>query len=555
MLSAELIDSLFPADLPEAAHWEERYPPRSLPPEALVTRIAPSPTGWLHIGTVYTADVNLDLARHSGGVYLLRIEDTDQARFEEGALAQFEAGFAYFGIRADEADSPEAGDPGQYGPYMQSHRTKIYQSFVRELLRQGKAYPCFATREELAAIAEKQKATGALPGYYGDWAIWRDAPEDQVRARLDAGDPYVVRFRSPGVGGRRVSYTDAIRGELSFDDNRNDVVILKSSDTEPRLPTYHFAHAVDDHLMRVTLVLRADEWLSSVPLHHQLFDALGFPRIRYAHVAPLMKQDGGSRRKLSKRRDPEASVNYYIDAGIPVEATQYYLRGLANGRLAELPFAQALAEPLRLDEFGVAGPLLDMVKLDDVSADYVATLPGGVILDRVLPWADAYDKDLARVLRADRELALRALVIEREGVDNPRKDLRKWSDFRAVYGFFFASIFELVTDPADERFNGLDPDLVRAMAAGFAAGYTEPGPGPGRDPEWFEQVRSLAGALGFAMRQKDYKANPDAYPGHIGHASGVIRVLITGSQQSPDLSEVARALGKAEVLRRVTALA
>ena len=555
MLSAELIDSLFPADLPEAAHWEERYPPRSLPPEALVTRIAPSPTGWLHIGTVYTADVNLDLARHSGGVYLLRIEDTDQARFEEGALAQFEAGFAYFGIRADEADSPEAGDPGQYGPYTQSHRTKIYQSFVRELLRQGKAYPCFATREELAAIAEKQKATGALPGYYGDWAIWRDAPEDQVRARLDAGDPYVVRFRSPGVGGRRVSYTDAIRGELSFDDNRNDVVILKSSDTEPRLPTYHFAHAVDDHLMRVTLVLRADEWLSSVPLHHQLFDALGFPRIRYAHVAPLMKQDGGSRRKLSKRRDPEASVNYYIDAGIPVEATQYYLRGLANGRLAELPFAQALAEPLRLDEFGVAGPLLDMVKLDDVSADYVATLPGGVILDRVLPWADAYDKDLARVLRADRELALRALVIEREGVDNPRKDLRKWSDFRAVYGFFFASIFELVTDPADERFNGLDPDLVRAMAAGFAAGYTEPGPGPGRDPEWFEQVRSLAGALGFAMRQKDYKANPDAYPGHIGHASGVIRVLITGSQQSPDLSEVARALGKAEVLRRVTALA
>ena len=555
MLSAELIDSLFPADLPEAAHWEERYPPRSLPPEALVTRIAPSPTGWLHIGTVYTADVNLDLARHSGGVYLLRIEDTDQARFEEGALAQFEAGFAYFGIRADEADSPEAGDPGQYGPYTQSHRTKIYQSFVRELLRQGKAYPCFATRGELAAIAEKQKATGALPGYYGDWAIWRDAPEDQVRARLDAGDPYVVRFRSPGVGGRRVSYTDAIRGELSFDDNRNDVVILKSSDTEPRLPTYHFAHAVDDHLMRVTLVLRADEWLSSVPLHHQLFDALGFPRIRYAHVAPLMKQDGGSRRKLSKRRDPEASVNYYIDAGIPVEATQYYLRGLANGRLAELPFAQALAEPLRLDEFGVAGPLLDMVKLDDVSADYVATLPGGVILDRVLPWADAYDKDLARVLRADRELALRALVIEREGVDNPRKDLRKWSDFRAVYGFFFASIFELVTDPADERFNGLDPDLVRAMAAGFAAGYTEPGPGPGRDPEWFEQVRSLAGALGFAMRQKDYKANPDAYPGHIGHASGVIRVLITGSQQSPDLSEVARALGKAEVLRRVTALA
>jgi glutamyl-tRNA synthetase len=568
MLSAELFDSLFPADLPEAAYWEERYPPRSLPPAAEVTRIAPSPTGWLHIGTVYTADVNLDLARHSGGVYLLRIEDTDQARYTEGALAQFEAGFAYFGIRADEADSLEAGEPGRYGPYTQSRRAAIYQSFVRELLRQGKAYPCFATKEELAAIADRQKATGALPGYYGEWAIWRDAPEDQVLTRLAAGDPYVVRFRSPGVGGRRVSYTDAIRGELSFDDNRNDAVILKSGSggaggsspggqypTEPRLPTYHFAHAVDDHLMRVTLVLRADEWLSSVPLHLQLFDALGFPRIRYAHVAPLMKQDGGSRRKLSKRKDPEASVNYYMDAGIPVAATQYYLRGLANGRLAELPLAQALAEPLRLDEFGVAGPLLDMVKLDDVSADFVATLSGEEILDRVLPWADSYDKDLARVLRAERDLALRALAIEREGVENPRKDLRKWSDFRAVYGFFFPEIFELVTDPADERFNGLDPNLVRAMASGFAAGYTEPAPGAGPDREWFNQVRSLAGELGFAMRQKDYKANPDAYPGHIGDASGVIRVLITGSRQSPDLAEVARALGPAEVLRRVTALA
>jgi len=555
MLSAELIDSLFPADLPTAAHWAERYPPRSLPPGAEVTRIAPSPTGWLHIGTVYTADVNLDLARHSGGVYILRIEDTDRARFEEGALAQFESGFAYFGIRADEADSLAAGEPGQYGPYTQSHRAPIYQSFVRELLRQGKAYPCFATKEELDAIAEKQRATGALPGYYGEWAIWRDAPEDQVRIRLDAGDPYVVRFRSPGVGGRRVSYIDEIRGELSFDDNRNDAVILKSSDTEPRLPTYHFAHAVDDHLMRVTLVLRADEWLSSVPLHLQLFDALGFPPIRYAHVAPLMKQDGGSRRKLSKRKDPEASVNYYIDAGIPVEATQYYLRGLANGRLAELPLAEALAEPLRLDEFGVAGPLLDMVKLDDVSADFVATLSGAEILDRVLPWADVYDKDLARALRADWELALRALTIEREGVENPRKDLRKWSDFRPVYGYFFNMIFELVTDPEDARFEGLDPDLVRAMATGFAAGYTEPAPGLGPDPAWFEQVRSLAGELGFALRPKDYKNNPDAYPGSIREASAVIRVLITGTRQSPDLAQIARALGKDEVLRRVTALA
>jgi glutamyl-tRNA synthetase len=328
------------------------------------------------------------------------------------------------------------------------------------------------------------------------------------------------------------------------------VVILKRSDASPRLPTYHFAHAVDDHLMRITLVIRGEEWISSVPLHHQLFDALGFPRIPYAHVAPLMKQDGGSRRKLSKRRDPEASVGYYLEQGFPAEAVLYYLRGLANGRLAELPLDEALREPLRLAEFGVAGPLLDMVKLDDVSADYVAALPGTEILDRVTGWAQEYDKDLAAVVSAERDLALRALAVERENTENKRKDLRKWADFRPVYGFFFPEIFELVTDPADERFNGLAPDLVRALASGFAAGYVEPGPGV----DWFEQIRLLAGSLGFAPRQKDYKKNPDAYPGSIADAAAVIRVLITGSRQSPGFAEVAAALGRDEVLRRVAAL-
>ncbi len=546
MLSVELIDSLFPADLPSPSHWESRYPARTLPAGAEVTRFAPSPTGWLHIGGIFTAGVNWDIARHSGGRYLLRVEDTDRERFEEGALAQFEAGFEYFGITADESDAVGGG----YGPYTQSARAAIYETYARELMRQGKAYPCFETPAQAEARVARQKAVGALPGYYGEWAIWRDAPEDQVRARLEAGDPYVVRFRSPGIGGARVSYTDLIRGEISSDDNRNDVVLLKRSDSELRLPVYHFAHPVDDHLMGVTLVIRGEEWISSVPLHLQLFDALGFPRLPYAHVAPLMKQDGGSRRKLSKRKDPEASVGFYLEQGFPADAVLYYLRGLANGRLAELPLPQALAEPLRLAEFGVAGPLLDMVKLDDVSADYVATLPGAEILDRVLTWAQVYDKDLASVVSAERDLALRALAVEREGAENKRKDLRKWADFRPVYGFFFPEIFELVTDPADERFDGLAPDLVRAMASGFAAGYVEPGP----DVEWFEQIRSLAGSLGFALRQKDYKKDPDAFPGSIAHAAAVIRVLITGSRQSPGFTEVAAALGRAEVLRRVTAL-
>ncbi|WP_300602878.1 glutamate--tRNA ligase family protein [Trebonia sp.] len=551
MLSQDLIDSLFPTGLPEPSHWESRYPPRGLPAGAEVTRFAPSPTGFLHIGSVYTAMLDLDIARHSGGVYLVRIEDTDQARFEESSASQFETGLAHFGITPDEDDQK-----GGYGPYTQSERAQIYLTYVRDLLRQGKAYPCFATKEELAAISQRQKAVGALPGYYGQWAIWRDAPAEQVAQRLAAGDPYVVRFRSPGIGGHRVSFTDEIRGEITQDDNRNDAIVLKSSDSELRLPTYHFAHAVDDHLMRVTLVIRGEEWLSSVPLHNQLFDALGFPRVRYAHVASLMKQDGGSRRKLSKRKDPEMNVAYYIELGFPTQAVLYYLRGLANGRLAELPLPEALAAPIRLSECGTAGPLLDMVKLDDVSADFVAALPGAQILDRVLPWADGYDPALASVLRADRDLALRALAIEREGAANPRKDLRKWADFRAVYGFFFAEIFELVTDPADPRFCGLAAGLVRAMAAGFAAGYLPPAPESGADwrARWFDQVRELAVRLGFAASQREYKKDPAAYPGSIADASAVIRVLVTGSRRSPDLAEVVAALGPGEVLRRVGAL-
>src|SRR5579859_5078628 len=433
MLNGPLIDALFPPDLREPADWERRYPPRELPGGAKVTRVGPSPTGSVHIGTIYSAMIDQDIARHSGGRYLLRIEDTDRSREVEGAIDQFARAFGYFSLTPDEQQGH-----GAYGPYYQSQRGPIYMSYVRELLRQNKAYLCFATPAELADIRRRQQDAKVPPGYYGEWAIWRDAADEHVRAKLAEGAPYVVRFRSPGVAGRRVEYADAIRGRLSSEDNFNDAVILKSAagpDERDRLPTYHFAHAVDDHLMRVNLVIRGEEWLSSVPLHLQLFDALGFERVQYAHIALLMKQEGGSRRKLSKRKDPEATVSFYIEQGYPAPAVQYYLRGLANGRLAEMPLAQALAAPIRLSECGTAGPLVDMVKLDDISADYIATLPGGQILAEVSVWAGRYDPELAAVLAAEPELARRALDIERVGVPNPRKDLRKWSDFREVYGY------------------------------------------------------------------------------------------------------------------------
>jgi glutamyl-tRNA synthetase len=545
MLSQDVVDSLFPPGLPEPEHWERRYPPRDLPAEAEVTRFSPSPTGFLHIGGVYAATLDADVAHHSGGRYLVRVEDTDQARTTPGAAEQFAESFEYFGIGPDEDDAT-----GHYGPYTQSAREQIYLSYVRELLRQHKAYPCFETKQEAEDRVARQRAAGALPGYYGQWATWRDASEERVTEQLGKDVPYTVRFRSPGLAAHRVSFTDAIRGQLTMDDNRNDAVILKSSDSEPRLPTYHFAHAVDDHLMRVTLVIRGEEWISSVPLHLQLFEALGFQPVRYAHFAPLMKQEGSSRRKLSKRRDPEMSVSFYMEQGFPTEAVLYYLRGLANGRLAEMPLKEALAEPIRLAELGTAGPILDLVKLDDICADYVATLSGHQVLAEVTTWAYRYDPDLVPVLEAERPLALRALAIEREDTPKPRKDLRKWADFRAVYGYFFPELFAMVTDPEDPRFGGLDPALVRAVADAFARNYTPPGEGT----DWFGQIRQLAADLGFAPNQKAYKQDPEAYPGSIREASQVIRVLLTGTPRSPDLTEVAAALGAGEVLRRVRAV-
>ena len=549
MLSNSLIDSLFPAELPEPAHWEGLYPPRDLPASARVTRFCPSPTGPLHIGGIDVAVIDRSLADATGGRYLLRVEDTDQAREVPGVRDQFARAFDYFGLLPDESDLAGLAH-GDYGPYTQSARVDIYRTYVRDLMRRGLAYPCFATREELAETTARQQAAKVPTGYYGQWARWRDAPAAEVESALAAGRPYVVRFRSDAAPGKRVSYVDAIRGRIEFDANRNDVVILKSSDQPVPLPTYHFAHAVDDHLMRVTLVLRADEWLSSVPLHLQLFDALGFDRLEYAHIAPLLKRDGGGKRKLSKRKDPEASVDFYLREGYPAEAVLYYLRGLINGRLAELPLPEALAAEIRLDQCGVSGALVDMVKLAGICADYIATVPGEQILVAVGEWAAAYDPELAEVLAAEPELALRALAVERDGVANPRKDLRKWSDFRPVYGYFLPALFHPAGDAAAEFFPEVPAEVVRAFAAAFAKSYE-----PIADPQaWFDQIRTAAAAHGFAASPREHKAAPGVYHGSIREAAQLIRVALTGSTRSPDLHAVAMTLGPAEVLRRVRAL-
>jgi len=541
MLPSELLDRLLPGTDP-VERWEDAFPARDLPDGAEVTRFAPSPTGFMHIGGVYVAGVSKELAQRSGGAYFVRVEDTDRARVVEGSDEHFARAFSHFAIEPTEpADAP-------WGPYRQSARAEIYRSHVRRLLELGLAYPDFATKEELADITERQRAAKVDLGYWGEWATWRDAEPDAVADALDQGRPFVVRFRAPDDPGR-VAFDDEIRGRIEADDNRNDAVLLKSSDEPLPLPTYHLAHVVDDHLMRVTLVLRGDEWIPSVPLHLQLFSALGWAPVRYAHVAPLMKGEGSSRRKLSKRTDPEASVEFWIAEGYPLGAVQHYLRGLANSRLADLPFDEAAAEPLRLSEFGVAGPLVDLPKLDDISADFVAAMPAAEIAGQLVGWAEEHDPELASVLAAHEDRLPAIIDVDRVGTDRIRKDIVKWSVFRERYGFFFAELFEVVSDPADERFLGVPPEVVAAFAADFVAGYDE----DTSSPTWFDQVRTLAARHGFALDRKAHKADPDAFHGTMREASNIVRVTLTGSGQSPSLDQICGLLGADEVRRRVGA--
>ena len=545
MLTAELINSLFDAELPEPAHWESHYPPRNHPPGGFVTRFAPSPTGFLHTGGVYTATVAKNLAHHSGGNYFIRIEDTDQARVIPGSREQFQRAFEYFEIQSDETDSTS-----KWGPYEQSKREQIYHTYARDLLSRGHAYLCFCTRDDLARMTEEQLALKIQTGYYGAWARCRNLSQAEVTQRLESGATYTIRFRSPEGPPKRVVYEDLIRGPIEMQDNVNDIVLLKSSDQVPRLPTYHFAHAVDDHLMRVTLVLRGEEWISSVPVHLQLFKALNFEAIPYAHIAPLMKFDGSSRRKLSKRTDNEADVEFYMKSGYPAGAVLHYLRGLANSKFAEMTFEESASSALKLNEFGVAGPIFDLVKLESISREFIAQLPVDETLNELLDWAQTYDPELAGIISANPSLTRRIIVNEKTPGVMQRKDLAKWNEFREAYGLYYPELFSLITDPADSRFEPVEASMVRKLARAFGDSYQH----LDNKEAWFEQIRSLASSHGFAPGAAQFKKEPDKFVGSISHVSNVIRIALTGLTKSPELFLVAQNIGEQEVLRRVRAL-
>ncbi len=539
-----LADLLYPQIKTLPADIEARYPARVLPEGAKVTRFAPSPTGFLHIGNLYGAFTDERLAHTSGGIFYLRIEDTDAKRTVPNGIQIIIETLAKLGVEFDEGAVID-GDKGDYGPYRQSERAEIYQTFAKQLIREGKAYPCFCTEEELSAIREKQEAEKLNPGYYGEFAIWRDAPIEKIREKLNEGMPFVLRFRSEGDLNNKHKFRDEIKGEIDVTENDIDHVILKSDG----IPTYHFAHAVDDHLMGTTHVIRDESWLSTLPFHIQLFKALGFKMPKYCHTAQVLKLDNGNKRKISKRKDPEAALTYYHSQGYPVAAVREYLMTLLNSNFEEWRLANP-DSPIEDFKFttkkmSVSGSLFDLDKLNDVSKNVISRLTAEQVYDFTLAWAKENDIEFAKLLESDKAYATRILAIGRGG-KKPRKDIALWSEVKGYMSFFYDSLFER-TDVIPESFNESD---IKAVFADFTASYDE----TADQSQWFNNIKAIAEKNGFCPDMKQYKADPEAYKGSVADVSMFLRIAVTGRMNSPDLYEVMQILGKENVLSRINGI-
>lgn len=541
MDNEKLAALLFPNPLPTPEELEERYPPRALPEGAKVTRFAPSPTGFLHLGGLFGALVDERLAHQSDGVFYLRIEDTDQKREIEGGVELILSTFQRFGVRFDEGAAVQ-GDSGDYGPYRQSRRAEIYQSFAKKLVLEGLAYPCFCTEEELQDMRRRQEAEKADPGYYGKWAVYRDAPQEEVERLLAEKRPYVLRLRSPGDPEKRIVHHDLVKGDIEMPENLQDVVLLKSDG----IPTYHFAHVVDDHLMRTTHVVRGDEWLATLPIHLQLFRVCGFKPPKYLHTAHVMKLDGGAKRKLSKRKDPEAATSYYLEAGYPVEAVFDYLMTLLNSNFEEWraanPDEPYQKFPFSIKKMSVSGSLFDLDKLNDVSKNVISRLSAEEVCRQVTDWAEVADPEFHALLSRDPAYATSIFAIGRGG-PKPRKDLALWSGAREYMGFFYDELFS----PQYVYPEGMTAEDLRAVLTEYPALYDP----ADEQAVWFDKIRALADKLGYAGDMKAYRKNPENYKGSVGDISMVLRVAVTGRQNSPDMHQVMAILGRQRVCDRL----
>ena len=537
----QLADQLFPDVTDTITDLEKRYPSRDLAEGAFVTRLGPSPTGFMHIGNLYTGLINERLAHQSSGRFFLRIEDTDHKRYVDGAEEVITDALAYFGINYDEGVFQD-GERGAYGPYHQSERAAIYHVVAKHLVAKGYAYPSFATEEELAALRTAQEAEKADTGYYGKWAKDRFLSLEDIRRHLDAGDPWTLRLRSRALPEEKRQIPDGIRGHVTVHPNKQDVVLLKTNG----IPTYHFAHVVDDHFMRTSHVVRGEEWLATLPIHLELFDILGWPAPLYCHTSHLMKIDGDTRRKLSKRQDPEMALSYYMEKGYHPTSVREYLMILINSDYEEWRLANPEAPltdfPVTLDKMATSGALYDMVKLDDVAKESLLHISEEDLATFLIHWADQYAPDAAPILAADKAVLVRLLGIGRDG-KKPRKDLVCAAQILAHVSYFFDDWFKL-EDPLPEA---VSPTDAQTILRAYLAGYD----GADDNSAWFAKVRDIATANGYAARPKDYKKDPDAYKGHVGDVSAVIRLAVTGRSASPDLWSVQHIMGENRVRDRI----
>ena len=540
----DLANLIFP-DAKEISYYEEKYPERNLPEGAVVTRFAPSPTGFVHIGGLYQALVARTVAEKTGGVFFLRVEDTDQKREVENGVTGIVNSLKDFDMAPDEGMISDTEEIGNYGPYKQSLRKEIYQAYAKYLIAQGKAYPCFCTQEELDEIRQKQESAKIRPGYYGVWAKCRNLTVEESAEKIKNGEPYIIRFKSPGREDRKIKHKDVIKGNVDFPENDLDIVIIKADG----LPTYHFAHAVDDHLMHTTHVIRSDEWLSSVPLHLQLFHELGFKAPKYAHISPIMKNDNGGKRKLSKRKDPEAAVSYYKEQGIPTDAVKEYLLNIANSTFENWRRANSDKKieefDFQLNKMSVSGALFDMIKLLDIGKTVISKMTAEDVYEKSLKWAEEYDNELADLLK-DKEYALKIFGIER-GNKKPRKDIAKWSDVKENISYMYDSEFYKNTQeyPYQPAISNKE-DISKILDLYIEKYYDE-----NDDKQtWFDKIKEVAGKMGYAKEVKEFKANPGMYKAHVGDVSTVLRVALTSRTNTPDMYEIMQVLGKDRIAKR-----
>lgn len=540
----DLADLIFP-EVKDIKYYEEKYTKRELKEGAVVTRYAPSPTGVMHIGGLYQALIAKKISEQTGGIFFIRIEDTDQKREIENGTSEIINSLNNFKLEADEGMISETESKGEYGPYKQSERKEIYQAYAKYLISQGKAYPCFCTSEEVEKIRAKQDEAKIRPGYYGVWAKCRNNTVEEMAEKIQKGEKYIIRFKSPGREDKKIKHKDIIKGNVEFPENDQDIVIIKADG----LPTYHFAHAIDDHLMGTTHVIRGDEWLSSIPLHLQLFYELGFKAPKYAHIAPIMKNDEGNKRKLSKRKDPEAAVSYYEKEGIPAEAVKEYLLNIANSTFENWRRAnkdKKISEfELQLNKMGVSGALFDMTKLLDVSKTVISKLTAEEVYNKSLEWAKKYDKELEEMLQ-DKEYSLKIFNIER-GNEKPRKDISKWSEVKQAIIYMYDNKFEKKDINYENQKIDQKEEIEKIIKLYIEKYYKET---DGKQ-EWFEKIKELAGELGYAKEVKEYKVNPEQYKGHVGDVSTVIRVALTGRTNTPDMYEIMKVLGKKSIEARL----